>query len=166
MSNQSNQSPELHPDPNNFFAYQQRALQPLKQWGLSSVLVGAIAAAIPQPSVRQFGLQCLTWGGIDAGLALFGMRQASRKEAQYYAGELPSVQVAREIRTLHRILMINTALDVGYVAAAIWLLATAQDRPARLGTGLGVLVQGSFLLGYDALFAQDIGRNWPSEVAA
>lgn len=150
----------------SFYEYQQHALQPLKQWGLGSMLVGSLALPVPHPVIRQMGIQCLTWGGIDAGLALLGERQARHKATQLADGALDEQQVARDIRQLHRILMLNTGLDVVYILAALGLIATSTDRPQRLGVGIGVLVQGGFLLVYDALFAHDIGRNWPHEVAS
>lgn len=149
----------------SFYDYQHAALQPLKLWGVGSVVVGALAAAVPNTVIRQIGVQFVTWGGIDAGLALFGERQAQQKATQHANGALTEQQVAADIRKLHRILIINTGLDVGYVLAGLGLIVTAQDRPRRLGIGIGVLVQGSFLLLYDALLAHDIGRNWPREVA-
>ncbi len=149
----------------SFYEYQQHALQPLKWWGLGSVLAGSLVLPVPHPVIRQIGLQWLTWGGIDAGLALLGERQAAQKARQLAEGALDEPQVARDIRQLHRILMINTGLDVVYILVALGLIATHTNRPRRLGAGIGVLVQGSFLLLYDALLAHDIGRNWPHEVA-
>lgn len=141
-----------------FFDYQQRTLDILKYWGLSSVAVGALCTLVPDKRVRHFGYQAATWGAIDAKLAIFGQYQASQKATRFARGELDAAVVAREIERLRTILLVNAGLDVGYIATAVWLLATAGERHERQGMGAGILVQGLFLLVYDLAFAADIGR--------
>ncbi|NPV46835.1 MAG: hypothetical protein HPY69_07745 [Armatimonadetes bacterium] len=52
---------------------------------------------------------------------------------------------------LRRALLINAGLDLLYIAAGICLLSR-PNRSAR-GAGLAVVIQGSFLLFFDALHA-------------
>jgi hypothetical protein len=144
----------------DFFAYQQRQLGILKIWGLGSMAAGLASLLHPAPRVRHAGLQALTWGAIDAALALLGRRSARRKAQRAQQGDLGSAAIAGEIRTFRRILLINSALDVGYVLGGLWLLRTAGERQSRQGMGLGIIVQGLFLLIYDALLARDVGRRW------
>jgi hypothetical protein len=144
----------------DFFEYQERQLGILKAWGLGSVVVGLASLPVPEPRTRQAGLQALTWGAIDAALALFGRRGARRKAQQARQGELDRAAIARERRTFRRILLINSALDVGYMLGGLWLLRTAGERRERQGMGLGIMVQGLFLFIYDALLARDVGRRW------
>lgn len=146
----------------SFFAYQRRRLAILKYWGLGSVLLGLPTALLSDPLPRQFGLQAATWGAIDAGLAVFGRWQARRKAQQYAQGDIPDAQVQREIRTFRTILLVNAALDVGYIAGGLWLLrtASAEQRRTRQGMGSGIMVQGAFLLLYDALLAREVQRDW------
>lgn len=150
------------PENADFFAYQQRRLGILKAWGLGSMVAGLASLLHPAQNVRHAGLQALTWGAIDAALALLGRRGARRKAQQAQQGSLSSADIAREIRTFRRILLFNSALDVGYVLGGLWLLRTAGERPSRQGMGLGIIVQGLFLLVYDALLARDVGRHWHS----
>jgi hypothetical protein len=144
----------------DFFDYQQRQLGILKIWGLGSIIVGAASLLHPAPRIRHMGLQAISWGAIDAALALLGRRSARRKAQQARHGERSSAAIASEIRTFRRILLVNSLLDVGYVLGGLWLLRTADERPARQGMGLGIIVQGLFLLVYDALLARDVGRRW------
>lgn len=69
-------------------------------------------------------------------------------------------QVTREeARNLHKLLRVNAGLDVLYVAggAALALTAGTTDAFAR-GNGVGVVVQGAFLLAFDLVYAQRTGR--------
>jgi hypothetical protein len=124
-------------------------------------MVAGLASLLhPAPRVRHAGLQALSWGAIDAVLALIGRRSARRKAQRAQQGDLDSATIARAIGTFRRILLINSVLDVGYVLGGLWLLRTAGERQSRQGMGLGIIVQGLFLLIYDALLARDVTRRW------
>jgi hypothetical protein len=145
-----------------FFDYQERRLAILQNWGLASVLLGVFAAKMRDPLPRQFGLQAATWGAIDAGLAIFGRGQARRKAQRRAQGELSDEKLVREMRTFRSILLVNAALDVGYIAIGLWLIRAAPEdkRRARQGMGSGIVVQGAFLLLYDALLAHEVHHDW------
>jgi hypothetical protein len=75
----------------------------------------------------------------------------------------PAVQES-ERATLRRVLLVNAALDVGYVGAGVagavrsWRGAS-PDRPlpAGLGHWSAVAIQGGFLLGFDLWQARQLG---------
>lgn len=118
----------------------------LTRWGTASVLVGG-ALALPRRT-RGFGVQTLMWGAID--LALAAVTRGS--------SEVPKTQ------TLRRILLVNTALDVGYVAAGAHLAARTPTfgdrlRPADArGHGLAVVLQGAALFIIDLTAARRLRR--------
>ncbi|NJK81201.1 MAG: hypothetical protein HC893_00660 [Chloroflexaceae bacterium] len=149
-----------------FFTYQQQVLDILKAWGLGSVGVGALCMLSQESVMRQFGWQALTWGGIDAALAQAGQVNAQKKAWQAAHGAMTVANEGQEIRNFHRILIINTVLDVGYILGGLWLVLSSAGRRERIGMGMGIVVQGSFLMVYDAVLAHDIARNWPVEVDA
>ena len=124
----------------------------LGAWSIASVLLGtALLAFADGATARAFGLQCLVWGAIDGGIALAGaiaLRRAHARGAVDDPQEAPG-----ERRRLRRLLWINAGLDVGYVAAGLLLVALWRT-PDGLGHGLGVLVQGGFLLVFDAVHAR------------
>ena len=123
-------------------------------WALASVLVGAALLLTPErafgtlaPVAFAFGLQCLIWGAIDGVIASIGARDLRRRRA---AGEPQDVAATRTFgRRLRRLLRLNAGLDVVYVAVGLALL-TLWRTPEGLGHGLGVVVQGGFLLVFDA----------------
>lgn len=149
-------TPQLH----EFYSWQQQALQPLKYWGLGSVAVGGLCALSPNPIVRHFGYQALTWGAIDAALAFFGERGARSKHAEVELGLRDDAQIAQDWQSLRRLLLINAGLDVVYISTAGWLLATSNAlTPRRIGMGWGILVQGAFLLVYDVALAAQLSNT-------
>jgi Na+/proline symporter len=58
--------------------------------------------------------------------------------------------LAREGRTLRRVLLANAAADVGYVVLGGTLWRRHRERPAVAGAGAGIVVQGTFLFLQDA----------------
>ena len=143
-----------------FFGYQRRALGLLLAWGVSSVFSGALLWSRRDPLLRQSGIQCLVWGAIDVALALAGRQSARHQAVRYQQGELDSTAVRHAARKLQRILLINAGLDVGYVLGGCWLMRRFRQRRDRQGMGLGIAIQGLFLLLYDSLFALHLQRRW------
>lgn len=124
----------------------------LGTWAVASVVLGALLVAFADgAAARAFGLQCLVWGAIDGAIAIAGAIALRRAHAR---GAVADPQrAAPERRRLRRLLWINAGLDVVYVAAALLILALWRT-PEGLGHGLGVLVQGGFLLVFDAVHAR------------
>jgi hypothetical protein len=143
----------------NFFRYQRRVLGILLAWGAGSILITPLALFRRDPFWRQFGVQAFTWGAIDAALAVFGRRSAARKAAQHERGELSAADARREAAKFRRILLVNAGLDVLYIASGLWTARRFRDRRDRQGLGIGIAVQGVFLLVYDAALAWDVGRR-------
>ncbi|MEW1834969.1 hypothetical protein [Microbacterium sp. NPDC079995] len=114
----------------------------LTRWGTASVVIGGALALLPR--TRAFGLQNLMWGAIDVALAEFTRRQDGVPKK----------------RMLRRILLVNTALDVGYVATGGHLAARTPSFGGRLspaqarGHGLAVIIQGAALFVIDLTAAR------------
>lgn len=136
----------------------------LRAWALGSVLIGAalIGAAVGTGVLSEgwdrialgFGVQCLVWGAIDGVIAWFGGRDLRRRLA---AGERGDPAAARPFaHRLRRLLLVNAGLDVLYVAAGVALIVLWRT-PDGLGHGLGVLVQGGFLLAFDVWHGARVG---------
>lgn len=110
-------------------------------WGVGSMLVGGTvwAVAVRDDSERLAGAgrQVLAWGTVDALIAALAFRQQGR----------PVPDPGRERARLRRLLWLNSVLDVGYLAAAATLLRRGRIGGRDVtGDGLGVAVQGGFLL--------------------
>ena len=118
---------------------EQRLVQVLGGWSAASVVLGAALAAFPR--TRGFGRQSVAWGAVDGAIAYVGARRRAAKGPT-------------EPARLRRVLLVNAALDVGYVAAGAELVR----RGRWPGDGLAVVVQGAFLFALDATAAQALRR--------
>ena len=107
----------------------------LGAWAAGSVLLGAALSVAPR--TRGFGRQAVAWGAIDGAIAYAGVRGRARRG--------PTAPTR-----LRRVLLVNSVLDVGYLALGERLRRTERWR----GDGLGVLVQGAFLLVLDTTAVQ------------
>jgi carboxylesterase len=131
-------------------------------WALPSAAVGLALILVGSGFWQGFGIQAAAWGSIDAAIALLGRRAAVRS-ARGRQGAAGSESARTEGRRLRRILWINTALDVLYVAAGLALALTLGRRSVvALGHGAGVVLQGAFLLLFDLIHAQAVPPAPPS----
>jgi len=102
---------------------------------------------------RGVAMQAISWGAINAGIAVVGKRATTfrlRRQDAPYARET----VRKEERNLSRALWINAGLDVLYMIGGVALAFTRgrRDRLMR-GNGWGIVVQGGFLFVFDVVHA-------------
>lgn len=147
------------PAASDVWAEQARIARQLAGWSLVSIFGGSAAALAGQvrgnPAVRAFGGQNAAWGAIDLAIAGFGELSRRARVAKVEDPNVPAVQ-DDERRSLRRILLVNAGLDACYVGAGLGGLAwslrgTQRPRPAVAGHAAAVVVQGGFLLAFDAL---------------
>jgi hypothetical protein len=133
----------------------------LAGWAGASMIV-ALIGFVAQPSIapgvaRQLSqavaAQCLLWGLIDVGFAMFGLRQAQSADR----APINSSTIDRELSDrdrLIRLLRFSAKLNLGWIALAIVLIALGAGlRNAMvIGHGIGVMLQGGFLLAFERSF--------------
>jgi hypothetical protein len=126
----------------------------LAAWALASVAAGALLFAVAggtaeatAATLRAVAIQFVVWGAIDGGIAAFGERDRRRRIARGEADD--DAATAAFGARLRRLLRLNAGLDVAYLIVGVALLL-AWRTPEGLGHGLGVLIQGGFLLVLDA----------------
>ncbi len=118
-------------------------------WSVVSMVAGALLL-FASDFWRGFGLQCLVWGSIDLLIALLGQRSLNKKLRE-------AKNASEEARSLKRILLINAGLDVVYIliGVGIWIV-WGRTGAFTVGNAVGVLLQGSFLLGFDLFYARQV----------
>lgn len=139
--------------------YQTRISTQLFGWSALSVFGGlGTLLLLNDPFLQGIGLQGVVWGVIDAGIAYFSQLGMRRKIADMDAPNDAYVQ-REEARRLRRLLFINSGLDVLYIAVGVGLIVTfgAENAFAR-GNGVGVVIQGAFLLLFDLVHGWHTGR--------
>jgi hypothetical protein len=147
-----------YPDP---WRHARRIGAQLAAWALLSLALAAVswwvaggAGADVAATLRAVALQFAVWGAIDGAIAAFGERDRRRRLSRAEDRDAgASVAFAARLR---RLLRLNAVLDVGYVAVGVALLL-AWRTPEGLGHGLGVLIQGGFLLAFDAWHGWGVG---------
>lgn len=119
-------------------------------WGAANVVGGSVLAASGRgPGISAFGQQSAAWGAINLAIAGFGFWRSRRKPT-----DLPR---------LRTILLVNAALDVGYMAVGAGLMASVKGRTdphaeARRGHGAAIIVQGAGLGAIDTVYAAAVTR--------
>lgn len=126
----------------------------LLAWGLASVAAGLLIARSRAPFRRALGWQSAGWGAIDSLIAVFGLWSAARKQKRATPED-----AAAQARSLRKLLLLNTALDVGYVAGGGALAAASRPRSANRGHGLAIVVQGLFLFVFDLFHALRVPQD-------
>lgn len=127
----------------------------LGSMGASSAATGIalLASGHRAERDRAFARQFVAWGGINVGIAAVGLVREGRVSTRSDADDR---------RKLHRLLLLNSALDVGYVAAGAAMVSNAErlgrlhrrySADAARGDGAGIVIQGALLLGLDTVFA-------------
>ena len=133
---------------------QARLSRRLLIWSTLSIIGGAVLL-FTAPFWRGVGVQGLVWGVIDAAIAGFGLASLRRKRKK---ADADTAQMRlREAHSLRRTLLINAGLDVLYVVGGIVVLTNFTAEFAR-GNGVGIIVQGGFLLLFDTFYALRIQR--------
>ena len=125
-------------------------------------IFGGLILQIPKSRLASgMGVQFSAWGMIDAIIAVFGDRSAKLRAAQL-PDPLANEIIDRESQKLHKILLVNTGLDVGYMLAGSALALTkGKNDPGWRGHGIGIIIQGAFLFIFDLVHMLLIGLKFP-----
>ena len=139
----------------NLWQYQFILARRLAWWGALSFAVG-IPSFLVEPALRGFGLQAMIWGLLMAVLAVGGSLLIIRRRKA-----LPDPQakeaVAKETDNLRRLLKLMIPLAVIFVVVGLVLIFTVGRKNVWwMGTGVSIVVQGLFLLGFDWYHAKNI----------
>jgi hypothetical protein len=129
-----------------FLQYQARMMKQLLFWAALSFSAGLPMMLATREWVRSFGGMTVAWAVINALIALIALRGVRRKARQH--ADAPTQQ--GWLRQLVRLLWLNVALDVVYIAVGMGLTLWEPTNRMLHGFGWAVMVQGGFLLGFDA----------------
>jgi len=138
--------------------YEREITTLLSVWAAGSVIKGGAIALLGKRTGREqwmrFGRQTAMWGAVDALIAGAGALSRSRR------GDLTPEEVDAEARKLRRLLLINAAADVVYIAGGAHIAVRAGRRGTAFrmgrGDGIAILIQGAFLLALDTTYARKL----------
>lgn len=122
----------------------------LGSWGVANLGVGAVGwSSSTSPTSRYFFQMNVVWGAVDFGTALLGYAGTQK----YKNKKLTAAEILEQQNRMEKIFLINEGLDVVYIGAGAYLKLAGDHRnsPIMKGYGSAVLLQGGFLLVFDAL---------------
>ena len=120
----------------------------LGSWALGNMVWGGIAASNTTGQTQAFHQMNLYWNSVNLLIAGLGYWQASK--------EVPSNDLLETMTAqgkMEKILLFNAGLDLAYMAGGMYL----KERGLRInkdkfvGFGKSIILQGAFLLTFDAL---------------
>lgn len=122
----------------------------LGSWSVTNFIGSGIGWSQSE-SVRwkSFHQMNVFWNVVNAGLAVPGYIKAM-KQTDF---QDESVFKKEQLKT-ERLFLVNSGLDLIYISSGALLMGTAKKKPdtqeRNLGFGQGIIVQGGFLLAFDA----------------
>ena len=121
----------------------------LGSWALANIAAGAYGWASTTGEMKYFGQMNLFWNAVNLSIAGFALYSNYSTDFSLMPGE---ELLARHLKTEH-ILLINSALDVGYIGAGFLMRHLSEGSVKRAdllrGYGNSVIMQGAFLLVFD-----------------
>ncbi len=121
-------------------SYKEGSMNVLIGWSCASLAAGAAMMTYGSTFYRAVGIQCLAWGAIDLGIAVF-----AKEEKQMLGLDLGTK------KGLYDLFFINFLIDIAYMAAGTGLLIWGNE--GLKGHGAGILLQGGFLFAFDGINA-------------
>lgn len=117
-------------------------------WALANMAIGSVAYFKTSGKNRYFHQMNVFWNIANLGLATAGYFGAKADLNQ-------QLSLARSVHDQHKIekiLLLNTGLDVGYMATGLFLAERGKNKSSdRLkGYGHSLILQGAFLLIFDS----------------
>lgn len=138
------------------FDFADRVGRRLIGWMVLSVAAGTVLVLSGDEFLRGIGVQAVAWGLIDGGIGWVGRRGAAKDRRAAVTDPAVPVRTATKLR---RLLWLNTALDVLYVAGGLGLaLVVAEGDRFTEGNGWGIVIQGLFLFLFDSHHAWRVPR--------
>ncbi|WP_194777365.1 DUF6992 family protein [Pararhodonellum marinum] len=128
--------------------YNRKGMLILGSWAVGNMILGGALAGKTYGEVKAFHQMNLYWNSVNLLIAGFGYYGATR--------EIPSQDFWETIQaqqSIEKILLVNAALDVAYMAGGFWLQERGKrlDKPQFIGFGKSVVLQGAFLMSFDVI---------------
>ena len=121
-------------------------------WALANMAIGSVAYFSLSGKKKYFNQMNLMWNVVNLGLATAGYFGAKADLNQ----QLSLAQSINDQHKIEQILLLNAGLDVGYMAAGLYLNERGLRKSSERfqGYGQSLILQGAFLLVFDgAMYA-------------
>lgn len=129
---------------NQIWKFESDLTRRLLVWSILSLLSGLYLWSTANEFERGFGIQAIVWGAVDAVIAIVGARTAARRKS--------TADPMKEALFIRKVLWVNFGLDILYILGGFWVIQTYTEL-FWLGTGWGIVLQGTFLFFFDLIHA-------------
>lgn len=122
----------------------------LGSWATANFIASGIgwATSVPNGEARYFHQMNVMWNTVNIGLAIPGYIKSKKSNTT-----LTFAETVRNQHQTEKIFLINTGLDVGYLASGLILRSEAKSNLEKQdqfnGYGNSLLMQGGFLFLFD-----------------
>ncbi len=135
----------------------------LGSYAVGNFTVGGVGYFAAQDEyTKRFHEMNVMWNTVNFGLALPGYFKAKKN-----AGDWDAAEMERQQRKTQSIFLINSAVDIGYIATGIYLRGEAENRPDESdmfrGYGDSMVLQGTFLFAFDLVACAIHKRHYNRE---
>jgi len=131
-------------------AISKKSMLVLGGWSVANIVVSGIATDTRNREMRYFHQMNVMWGSINLAIAGLGYWGAGREKI-----DNPTLAaVLKHQSKTEKTYIINTALDLVYIGGGLWMNLASENQkdPEKFkGYGNSIMLQGGFLLLYDAI---------------
>ncbi len=124
----------------------------LGSWAAGNIILNPILGSKTNGSDKYFYQMNTWWNVVNLAIAGFGYYNAASDDPSTFDA-LSSLQ---EQQSIEKILLVNAALDVGYILGGLYMkersLNIDKNADRLHGFGRAIILQGTFLLVFDAIF--------------
>lgn len=135
-----------------FYAQKSQKLQKkgmifLGSWATLNIFSGSAGYFLSEGEVKYIHQMNAGWNLVNVGIAGLALHSLSHSDAS----SISYSEAQSKLQNLDKILLLNTGLDVGYMATGAWLWERGIRKDSRrlIGYGKSLIIQGGFLLAFD-----------------
>jgi hypothetical protein len=133
----------------NRLEYNKHGMLILGSWALGNIAVSSFKLSSSSPETQAYHQMNMGWNAVNLIIAGFGYYSSTHASA-----ELSLAGTILEQNGISKVLLFNSALDIGYMIGGAYLMERSKtsDQETRLkGFGKAVIVNGAFLLVFDSI---------------
>lgn len=121
----------------DFIGLKRRIGKLLLIWSIPSIIIGLLLLlSFPFAILGGIGLQAIIWGAIDAFMVYYILVKQKEESVEKIA------------KTVSR----SIGMDVVFQVVGLIVIVTLYQDPYLMGNGIGVIIQGFFLLLLDSYY--------------
>jgi hypothetical protein len=133
----------------NRLEYNKHGMLILGSWALGNMAVSSFKLSASSPETQAYHQMNIGWNAVNLVIAGFGYYSSI-----HASSDLSLAETILEQNSISKILLFNSALDIGYMIGGAYLMERSKtsDQENRLkGFGKAIIVNGAFLLVFDSI---------------